>query len=195
MTPAIRAQLVALGVAGANDFTNVNFFTNDFDTRTRGVDLVVSYVHQVGPGRLNATAAYSYTETKVTSGSLASAANISQRTIFEQGVPKHNASSSLTYEIGRFTLLGRMRYYGSWTDSSGNATGDIFQRFGGVAFFDASVTYAVTPRLNLRVGAENLFGTYPDKALLQASRGLVYSRNSPYDTNGGNYYARAEFRY
>ena len=195
VTPAIRAQLVALGVAGANDFTNVNFFTNDFDTRTRGVDLVVSYVHQVGPGRLNATAAYSYTETKVTSGSLASAANISQRTIFEQGVPKHNASSSLTYEIGRFTLLGRMRYYGSWTDSSGNATGDIFQRFGGVAFFDASVTYAVTPRLNLRVGAENLFGTYPDKALLQASRGLVYSRNSPYDTNGGNYYARAEFRY
>jgi iron complex outermembrane receptor protein len=36
---------------------------------------------------------------------------------------------------------------------------------------------------------------YPDKALFQASRGLVYSRNSPHDTNGGNYYARIEFRY
>jgi iron complex outermembrane receptor protein len=195
VTPAIRAQLVALGVSGANDFTNVNFFTNDFDTRTQGIDFVVSYAHRVGPGRLNATAAYSYTDTKVLSGSLASAANLTQRTIFEEGIPKHNATGTLTYEVGPVTLLGRMRYYGPWTDSSGNASGDIFQKFGGVAFFDASVAYAFGSKLTLRIGAENIFGTYPDKAIFQASRGLVYSRNSPYDTNGGNYYARLEFRY
>lgn len=92
-------------------------------------------------------------------------------------------------------MTARGRYYGSWTDSSGNATGDIFQKFGGIAFFDASIGYQVTKQVNVRVGAENLFNTYPDKALFQASRGLVYSRNSPYDTNGGNYYLRLEWRY
>lgn len=194
VTPAIRQQLVALGVAGANDFTNVNFFTNDFDTRTRGVDFVLSYAHALGAGRINATVAYSYTETKVTSGSLASAASLTQRTIFEQGLPKHNATGSITYDIGKLTLTGRGRYYGPWTDSSGNATGDIFQTFGGIVFFDASVGYQVTPHANVRIGAENLFGAYPDKALFQASRGLVYSRNSPYDTNGGNYYLRLEYK-
>ena len=195
VTPAIRQQLVALGVAGANDFTNINFFTNDFDTRTRGVDLVVSYNHALGGGRINATAAYSYTDTKVTSGSLTAANSLMQRTIFEKGLPKHNASGTITYEIADFTLMARGRYYGAWTDSSGNATGDIFQKFGGIAFFDASIGYQATRQINVRVGAENLFNTYPDKALFQASRGLVYSRNSPYDTNGGNYYLRLEFRY
>lgn len=195
VTPAIRAQLVALGVAGANDFTNVNFFTNDFDTRTRGVDFVVSYNHRVGSGRLSATAAYSYTDTRVTSGSLISANSLMQRTIFEKGIPKHNATGTITYDLGKLSLLVRGRYYGPWTDSSGNATGDIFQRFGGMAFFDASIGYALNSRTQVRVGAENILNSYPDKALFQASRGLVYSRNSPYDTNGGNYYARVEFRY
>lgn len=195
VTPDIRAQLLALGVAGAGDFTNVNFYTNDFDTRTRGVDFVLSYAHRVGSGRLNATAAYSYTETRVTSGTLTNAGALTQRTIFEQGLPRHNATGTITYDIGKLSLLARGRYYGAWTDSSGNATGDIFQRFGGRAFFDASVGYALMERVTVRVGAENIFGTYPDKALYQASRGLVYSRNAPYDVNGGNYYARIEFRY
>jgi len=195
VTPAIRQQLIALGVAGANDFTNVNFFTNDFDTRTRGVDFVISYNHRVGPGRLNATLAYSYTDTKVTSGSLAAAGSMMQRTIFEQGIPKHNASGTITYDIGKVTLTGRARYYGPWTDSSGNATGDIFQHFGGITFVDLSIGYQVTRQINMRLGAENIFDAYPDKALFQASRGLVYSRNSPYDTNGGNYYLRLEYRY
>lgn len=42
----------------------------------------------------------------------------------------------------------------------------------------------------MRAGGENIFNIYPDKAVFQASRGLVYSRNSPYDTNGGLWYVR-----
>jgi iron complex outermembrane receptor protein len=40
------------------------------------------------------------------------------------------------------------------------------------------------------VGAENLFNTYPDEATFQANRGLIYSRNAPYDTDGGQYFVR-----
>jgi iron complex outermembrane receptor protein len=30
-------------VPGASSFTSISWFTNDFDTRTRGVDVVVNY--------------------------------------------------------------------------------------------------------------------------------------------------------
>ena len=81
-----------------------------------------------------------------------------------------------------------MRHYGAWTDSTGNATGDIFQRFGAMRFFDAALSYKVTPKQTLRFGVDNVFDKYPDEAIFQASRGLIYSRNAPYDTDGRNLY-------
>lgn len=188
VTPAIRAQLVALGVAGADAFTSVSWFTNDFDTRTRGIDVVGSYRTPVGPGQLDLTAAYNYNETEVTGGALST--NTTQKRMFEESRPKQNLTGSVTYGWGPFELTGRVRYYGKWTDSTGNATGEIFQAFSGITFFDASATYRVNDKLSVRLGAENIFDTYPDEAVFQASRGLVYSRNSPYDTNGGLYYLR-----
>jgi iron complex outermembrane receptor protein len=91
--------------------------------------------------------------------------------------------------------MGRVRYYGKWTDSSGNSTGDIFQEFAGITLADVAVTYKATENLSVRVGAENVFDTHPAEAVFQASRGLVYSRNAPYDTNGGNYYVRLDAKF
>jgi len=190
LTDAIKASLIAQGISQAADYRTITFFTNDYDTRTRGVDFVVSYKHPVGPGVLDATASYSYTQTKVVSSQIAQ--SDTTRVKYEKGLPEHNAVATLNYTLGKVSLMGRLRYYGGWTDSSGNASGDIFQDFGGIAFVDAGVTYEFRPGLSVRVGAENLFNKYPEKATFQASRGLVYSRNAPYDTNGGNYYARVD---
>ena len=41
-------------------FTSVTYFTNDFDTRTRGVDVVATYAMAAGAGDLNLTAAYEF---------------------------------------------------------------------------------------------------------------------------------------
>ena len=49
--------------------------------------------------------------------------------------------------------------------------------------------------LRERHGAENVFDQYPDEATYQASRGLIYSRNAPYDTDGGQYYVRLDFSF
>lgn len=70
-------------------------------------------------------------------------------------------------------------------------TGD----FGAVTFLDVSASWRFDERVTVRVGAENVFDKYPDEAVFQASRGLIYSRNSPYDTNGGQYYARVDVRF
>jgi iron complex outermembrane receptor protein len=173
-----------------NRFTSISYFTNDFNTRTRGIDVVVSYVRSFGTGRASATLAYNYNRTTVRSGNSAAIANDTQRRIFQERLPQHNATGTLGYDIGPVGVMLRGRYYGPWTDVTGNATGELFQRFGGIALFDASLTYRMTPNISVRGGAENVFGTYPAEATNQANRGLIYSRNAPYDTDGGRYYVR-----
>lgn len=179
---------VPAGVANPLRYTTVNYFTNDFDTTTQGIDVVGNYLRRVDDGRLNLTLAWNYNKTQVDGGSTSVAANTTQRTIFENRLPRQKASVSASYERGAWSALARMRHYGSWTDSTGNATGDIFQRFGAIHFFDAAMSLKVTPKQTLRFGVDNVFDKYPDEAVFQASRGLIYSRNAPYDTDGRNLY-------
>lgn len=181
---------VPLGVANPLHFTSVSYFTNDFDTRTRGIDAVLTYARHLGPGKATATIAYNYNQTKVTSAPSASIPNDTQRRIFQERLPQHNATGSIGYDIGPVGLLARGRFYGAWTDVTGNATGDLFQRFGSIALFDVSASYRFDSHFTIRAGAENVFNTYPPEAVNQAVRGLIYSRNAPYDTDGGQYYVR-----
>ncbi len=184
------AFAVPAGVPNPNRFTSVSFFTNDFDTRTRGIDAVIAYRGSIGAGAFSASIAYNYNETKVADGTSNTIRNETQRRIFEERLPQNNAVASLGYQLGGFDVNAHARYYGKWTDSSGNSTGDIFQEFGSILLFDASLAYSFNETVTITVGAENLFDTYPDEATNQANRGLIYSRNAPYDTDGGQYFVR-----
>ena len=116
------------------------------------------------------------------------ATNASQRTVFEERLPRQKATISATYDLGAWSALARVRHYGAWTDSTGNATGDIFQRFGAMRFLDLAGSYKIAKNHSLRFGVDNVLDKYPDEAVFQASRGLIYSRNAPYDTDGRNLY-------
>lgn len=186
---------VPAGMPNPMGYTSVNYYTNDFDTSTRGVDLVGNHQQDLGPGRLGMTLAYNYNRTRVDGGRTSVAANETQRVLFEDRLPEHKGSFTATYDVGRWSLMGRARYYGAWTDSSGNAAGDIYQRFGAMAFLDLAVAYAFNDRHSLRIGADNVLDRYPDEATFQASRGLVYSRNAPYDTDGANLYAQYRLQF
>jgi len=179
---------VPAGVANPLRYTSVSYFTNDFDTTTRGVDVVGNYLSRVGDGKLNFTAAFNYNSTKVDSGRSSVATNDSQRTVFEERLPRQKATVSATHELGSWSALARVRHYGAWTDSTGNATGDIFQRFGAMRFLDLAASYKIAKNHTLRFGVDNVLDKYPDEAVFQASRGLIYSRNAPYDTDGRNLY-------
>jgi iron complex outermembrane receptor protein len=180
------------GIPNPNQYTSVSFFTNDFDTTTRGIDVVASWRGNLGPGRLGTTLAWNYNKTEVDGGDTGVASNETQRVIFEGRIPRQKATWTNTWEQGDWSLLGRIRHYGSWTDSSGNAEGDIFQRFGAETFLDLAVSWRVNDTLTLRAGVDNVLDSYPDEATFQASRGLIYSRNAPYDTDGRNVYARLQ---
>lgn len=194
LTDAERAQLTALGIPGGESITTASFFQNVFDTRTRGIDFVGSWGGAALGGNVNLTAAYNWNETKVTREAIAGVFNDVSRRLFEEGLPQHNLVASADYTRGRWGLLTRARYYGQWTDIDDSA--DVtFQDFGGITLFDVAVSYQLTDQVRMRLGAENVFNTFPDESRNQANRGLIYSRNAPYDTDGGKVYFRlmAEF--
>lgn len=194
VTPALRAQLVAAGIPGADSLTTVSYFTNSFDTRTQGVDVVGSWRGQLLGGRAGVTAAWNWNDTKVTRSKLTEVSKLA-RINLEDGLPQNAANVSFDYAKGRFSGLIRARWSGEWTDAQANGTADLIQNFSGKALVDLSVSAQLTDAIKLTVGAENLFDTYPDEATFQASRGLIYSRNAPYDTDGGLWYARLSAKF
>ena len=189
VTPALRAQLVAAGVPGADSLTTVSYFTNSFDTRTQGVDVVGAWRGALWGGRAGLTAAWNWNDTKVTRSKLTEVSRLAKVNL-EDGLPQNAANVSFDYARGMFSGLIRARWSGEWTDAQANGAADLIQNFAGKTLVDLSVSAQVTPAIKLTVGAENLFDTYPDEATFQASRGLIYSRNAPYDTDGGLWYAR-----
>jgi iron complex outermembrane receptor protein len=189
VTAAIKAQLLALGVPGADSLTSVSYFTNAFDTRTQGLDAVAAWKGDWLGGKVGLTGAMNWNDTKVRRANAAQIGELARINI-EDSLPEYAGNLTLDYARGRYSLMARVRYTGEWTDAQLNGTANLIQVFGGKTFVDLSATARLTDSLKLTVGAENLFDTYPDEATFQASRGLIYSRNAVYDTDGGLYYAR-----
>jgi len=188
-------QVVPADMPNPMRYTSVYWFTNDFDTITKGVDLVGNHRSTLGIGDLGLTLAWNHNRTEVAGGSTGVATNPNQKRIFEERLPRNKGSFTATLSQERWEWMARARYYGSWTDSTGNTAGEVFQEFGDMLMFDLAATWKASEALSLRIGAENLFDDYPDEAVFQASRGLVYSRNAPYDTDGRNVYAQLRYRF
>lgn len=193
VTDDIRDQLEAMGISGADSLDTITFFTNAFDTRTRGVDLTTNYDMNLAMGKLRLAAALNYNQTRVTrQDGTVSDYNVIR---LERGLPKWKGNVSATWTVNQWELMGRARYFGTWMDATDETSGDIYQNFSPEVLFDVAATWHVNPDVSLRLGAENVFDNYPDKSQYQTSRGLIYSRNAPYDTDGGQYYLRVDYRF
>ena len=204
LTAAENAALTALHIPNLQDIYSANFLQNDYDTRNRGLDLVTVYnTRGVGAGDLTLTAALSYLETHITGGSRS--VNPYAKQLTEESLPQQRATISASYKLGGVDLTLRSRYYGSWSDwtdvfPSSATPGTTYptynpQVFSPMTFHDVVANVSLGKHLDLKVGAENILNTYPDKSQYQAFRGLIYSRNSPYSTDGGYIYSRVDIRF
>jgi iron complex outermembrane receptor protein len=192
VTPAQRAILIGLGVPSAESLDTYRFFINGVDTRTEGVDVVGRYVRPVGPGQLTTTVAFNHNESSVKRFD-ARFASLDMYQFYEQRLPENVGSLALNYDIGRFSVFGRVRYYSAWTDVlNSGAAATLNQRVGEEVFADLSATVRINQGVNFTVGAENLFDNYPDEApaFLQSGIGLKYPYMRAYEADGGRYYAR-----
>ena len=198
-------ELASVGVGGA-----VQYFTNSFETSTKGIDFVGTYRTGFVDGNLNLTLAYNYNKSKVTKTD----GTISDSQIIDIGglAPHHRATLSGGWIKGPFTINARENYYSSWVDAEDypfrDTTGKVIagQRFGAKFTTDLDISYTFARRFTLTLGAINIFNTYPDKIKASADNpiytitnslgdGQIYPRSGgPFGINGGLWYAKVKIK-
>lgn len=195
LTQAQRDQLAALGIPGGGSFQQISFFTNSFDSRTQGVDAVLSYRFPLGGGRGTFSLNGNYTKTEIKNASPV-VANDRERILELEGfVPNWKGNAAFNYEGDRLGFSTRATYYGKWTDFGGNLAND--QTGGAEILVDAEVSYQLTPQFRLAVGGENIFDNYPDREVRasQIANGIKYLRFAPTGFNGGFWYIRGTAKF
>ena len=192
-----QPALQAVGLGGA-----VNYFTNAFNTRTRGVDLVGTWRGDALGGRTNVTLAYSYNKSTVTKRD---ANIISDSQVINIGAlaPNHRANLTVNWSNNGWNVTVREAYYGSWREDVGYPN----QLFGAKVTTDIDIAYTFKEHFTVSVGAINAFGTYPDKVANSPDNRIFLLTNSladgqvypnvggPFGFNGGFYYAKLRIKY
>jgi len=198
LTDEQKAALVAAGYLSAVDLGSVRFFTNDFSSKTQGVDVVATMPLDFIPGgKTNFSLAGNWTETKVTSfdptdpDELLSVTRVLQ---LEKNLPRYRGNASITHTADNWRALARVNYYGKYTEMHVNS-GGLRIDAGSEITFDAELGYNITPAIELSVGAQNLLNNNPDINPYRFILGSKYPTTSPMGVNGGTYYARVQFQF
>ena len=174
-----------LNGAGFNSVGAARFFINGLDTTTRGLDLIGTYRFTTARfGKWNLTAALNVNKTKIDKridalGPLASVPGLvlfgrEQGLRFTKGQPKNKVVLSADGEIGNFGVTARTTRYGkvlaldaalplapNQTDLT--ALGPDDQKLSPKWITDLEVRYRFFNRLDLAIGANNIFDVYPDR--------------------------------
>ena len=180
-----KQQLINEGLTSAAGLQEFRFFTNDFDTATNGIDLVVSA--PVGSGQMSL--AYNYTSTEVTDHNPDILDDLRLREL-EENLPKQRGNLTLTQALSeRWSGLGRASYYGEWYDSEDDQT------YSGKVLFDLETSISFDEAQSaLAIGVQNILNTYPDEHELARERtGNKYSQFSPFGFGGAFWYVKYSY--
>jgi iron complex outermembrane receptor protein len=200
ITPADIVKLPELQSIGAGG--QVQYFTNGFNTKTKGLDLVGTYVFHLGAGSLATTLAYNYNKTDVTSFD---PKVISQSRIIdiEHYAPNNRVNLNLEYHLDKFIAALHENYYGTFRDQN-DYPGQLFSA---KYTTDLDLSYLVWKNVTLAIGGRNIFNAYPDKVANSPTNtvyattgglvdGEVYPRTGgPFGYNGAFWYLRLDAKF
>lgn len=196
---------------GITNVTAGRYFVNGIRSTTKGIDVVAHYrTRTESVGTFDLTAAANFNDIKVTrapgtatitgSGGTATLPIFSRQRIisFEQGTPRTKVVGTIDWSLQDLGVTARASYYGDVTQPSGNGFAEDDIHTGKHTIFDLEARYQVVRNLNVAIGANNLFDTYPDAVALTSSRGTVLNSTglvgfpyySPFGFNGRYLYAR-----
>jgi iron complex outermembrane receptor protein len=199
---AVLNYLTSQGIAGVE---SARFFTNSADTKTRGVDLTLRQRLDLGgAGKLTFTGGFNYNKTTLTRvsptppsvaalGIATPLFDITERIRATRGQPRNNLQASATWDIGRWSVLGRVVRYGDYeavaltnlapaqvalfpsnsrfrtlpTETLGAAAGnvDVIGTFEAKVITDFDLGYRINDRFTVSIGANNVFNVYPEEVI------------------------------
>ena len=183
-----------------------HYFANVGDTRTRGVDFTAEDVLRVAEGKLRWTAAANFNHTSLVGKAalpavlqgLPNIGTLSKAAEYDllYRAPGDKEIVTVAYEKGGWTFNLRETRYGKLKRLNAITGGDYQLKAAFVT--DLSVGYAISQRINVTVGANNVFDQKPSQVPREARSAAnlaqytgAYDNSGPLGVLGGYYYARA----
>ncbi|PWB28482.1 ferric enterobactin receptor [Flavobacterium sp. HTF] len=178
------------------------FFTNAINTTTNGLDVVIDYDINAGEGKINLSLLYNYNNNKV-DNSLNNIPTLfagqedvyygpQERSLIETNTPKHKGTFAVNYNFAKWNFLLRNTYFGE-VIRDGFPFGGI-QKHNGKIVTDMTIAYKITPKVQIALGANNLFDVFPDEQIYENSYYGVF-KYAPVQmgTTGAYYFGRMSF--
>ena len=190
-------RLLTEGITSAANLAEFRFFTNDFSTRTQGIDIVANYSPPSRGGATSFSALFNYNGTKVTdfNPEVVDEDRLDQ---LERSIPSWRGSLNVAHTLGGVRAFLRGTYFDSWVDVGGVVIGGVEDTpFPGRLIVDLELSTSLTADTEIAIGANNLLDTYPARNEIgtAGSVGLLYPESSPFGFNGGYYYVRVNYRW
>ena len=203
-------------LGGVENLQEVKYFSNDFDTRTRGIDLLLAYDTETESGNATqATLAWNWTASrlvdfsdpqeistfldKTLSQPFAISVLTPRRQLeIENLNPKHRIVMMGRHVRGPLHGMLRLNYYSSWqacrnnSNSCMNSSGaSLLDEYDSAIIVDAEIGYRLVERYRLSLGIDNLFNTVPDAHSDETlSQGNIRPESTPWDYNGTSFVLR-----
>ncbi|MDC8102596.1 TonB-dependent receptor plug domain-containing protein [Chryseobacterium rhizosphaerae] len=144
----------------------VQFFSNAIDTRTKGIDVILSYSENLGPGKLTATLAGNYNDMEITQvntseqlkGKEDTYLSPRERAFILASAPKTKVNLNLNYKISKFNVNLQMVRFDKVTLIGYD---DSEQVYNPKVTTDLSFGYEFSNSINLTLGSKNVFNRYP----------------------------------
>ena len=158
-----------------------------------------------GPGTLDLSAVYNWTENEVTQTRTPPELEGTGAELFspflegglielERGRPKWRSTFEGLWSDERLSLLGRVSFWGPFTSVLLGICGEIcVQEYDAKTLVDAEAGYRFGEGFLIAAGARNLLDEFPDRAIFDNSFGIFnFPSASPFGFNGRYLYVRTE---
>lgn len=156
-----------------NNLSDVSFFANAIDTRTSGIDAVLSYQNlALGQGLLDLNLSGNYTIQNERDGAVKnptlvenagqSVVNDTQEALFFTSRPETKWILGANYDINKFGFSLNNTYFGKTTFKQQGMSNDLRTEFIPKIVTDLGVTFSATKKLTLALNINNLLDVLPE---------------------------------
>ncbi len=156
-----------------NNLSDVSFFSNAIDTKTSGIDVVLSYKDvAVGSGSLNLNLSGNYTiqnkrdgavkNTPLVANAGQSVVNETQEALFFTSRPKTKWILGTDFNTNKFGLSLNNTYFGKTTFQQQGLNNNIFTEFTPKIVTDLGINFNATEKLTIAFNINNLFNVLPE---------------------------------
>lgn len=157
----------------SNNLSDLSFFVNALDTKTSGLDVVVTYDKlAVGNGTLGFNLSGNYTIQNERDGAVKNPAivaaagqsvvNATQEALFFTSRPQSKWILGTTYDIGKFGFSLNNTYFGKTTFKQQGMSSDLRTEFTPKIVTDLGINFNATDKLTLALNINNLLNVLPE---------------------------------